>query len=148
MWNAHHCHCQDYIQKVVGLVFFFSVRTGFGISGTGLCSAPLTRMAVLPSAPPWWQLSPPCRAPSPPQDTACPREKIAQDYIMKDRFIMCMHKRAKYRSCRQFCNDLWLLNFFPAPTLLPTKRPYSPFQPPLFCFLSFLFLTHPCPFTE
>lgn len=80
--------------------------------------------------------------------TACPGEKIAWDYVTKDRLAMCMRKRAKLRSCRQFCNDFWLPNFSSAPTLLCIERPYSPSQPPLFCFLSFLFLTHPCPFTE
>lgn len=59
-------------------------------------------------------------------DTAHPGEKIAGDYIMKDRLVVCMHKRAKLRSCSQFWNDFWLLRFSSAPTLLPTERPYFP----------------------
>lgn len=130
------------------MCWFISIKRGFDSSGTGLPSAPLPE--------PWLSLCPTPRgsclhhrtAPGPPQDTARPGEKIAWDYITKDRLVMCMHKRAKLRSCRQLCNDFWLLNFSSAPILLPIKRPYSPSQPPLFCFLSFLFLTHPCPFTE
>lgn len=74
--------------------------------------------------------------------------KNSMSYVTKDRLVMCVHKRAKLRSCRQLCNDFWLLNFSSAPTLLSIERPYSPSQPALFCFLIFLFLTHPCPFTE
>lgn len=64
-------------------------------------------------------------APSRPRDTALPGEKIAWDYIMKDRLVVCMHKRAKLRSCSQFCNDFWLLHFSSVSTLLPIERPYS-----------------------
>lgn len=53
-------------------------------------------------------------------------KKIAGDYIMEHRLVVCMHKRAKLRSCSQFWNYFWLLHFSSAPTLLPTERPYFP----------------------
>lgn len=67
-----------------------------------------------------------CTALRRPWDTTRPGEKIAWDYIMKDGLVVCMHKRAKLRSCSQFCNDFWLLHFSSAPTLLPIERPYFP----------------------
>lgn len=67
-----------------------------------------------------------CTALRRPWDTTHPGEKIAWDYIMRDGLVVCMHKRAKLRSCSQFCNDFWLLHFSSAPTLLPIERPYFP----------------------
>lgn len=120
--------------------FFTSFKRDLGSWGAALCAAPLARTACLPAAQAHSSCLLCCTALSHPRDAAHPGEKIAWDYIMKDRLVVCMQKRAKLRSCSQFCNDFWLLHFFSAPTLFPIERPYSPpilhysvLQLPLYC---------------
>lgn len=100
-------------------------KRDFGSWGAALCAAPLPRLC-LPQPRLHSSCLLRCTAPRHSRDTAHPGEKIAWDYIMKDRLVVCMHKRAKLRSCSQFCNDFWLLYFSSASTLLPIERPYFP----------------------
>lgn len=106
--------------------FFASFKRDFGSWGAVLCAAPLPRTVCLPQPRLHSSCLLRCTAPRHSRDTAHPGEKIAWDYIMKHGLVACMHKRAKLRSCRQFCNDFWLLHFSSAPTLLPIERPYFP----------------------
>lgn len=116
--------------------WFISAKNRFGRSETAFYPVLLPRTAALPSAPchmaaissiaQLWVL---------PRTWSVLRKKIARDYVTKDRLTMYMHKRAKLRSCRKFCNDSWLLNFSSAPTLLPSKGLIPP-PPSLHYFVS------------